>query len=95
MYNRKVPFFEYYLDKDGYIYYRWINTEPDFNKIKVPFIIEGDLTNYDVFPNDKVQRYQLKKGTNYTMEVSIDNSKSLFGYRKNKKIKKLYSTIED
>ncbi|MBL0343263.1 MAG: M1 family metallopeptidase [Bacteroidetes bacterium] len=94
LFERKAPVFEYYISKDGYLYYRWMNTAVDFNKIKVPFTIENDATLYDVFPSSKVQRYKLKEGTNFTSEVAVDNSSALFGKSKNRKLLQKYEATD-
>lgn len=84
LYKNKVPVLEYqYIKKTGGFYYRWLNVSDNFKGL--PIRIKFDLMDdYSViYPTNRTQKFSgVKWG-----EIFVNNSRTLFGKKKNRELK--------
>lgn len=84
LHNNKVPFLEYNIE-GGYLTYRWTATHSDFNRFTVQVKNKDLKSAIEIVPSQQVQRLKLPEGTS-TQSVYFDDTKGLFGTKKNKKL---------
>lgn len=86
LYQRKAPFIEAQLGKDGTFYYRWTDTNADFNKlpVEVKFLSE----TVELFPDQHIKK--IKTAAFKSSDIMINNNKALFGIRWSNKLEKAF-----
>ncbi len=62
LYKNEAPELEYAISEEGVLYYRWNNTSPEFDKLKITITNKGkDIT---LIPSDRIQTHQLEREFN-------------------------------
>lgn len=86
LYNNKAPILEYGI-KQNNLWYRWTDTDSTFSKLQIDLVLSNGK-RISVTPTCHVQKFGLEEDEEH-MQVRPDNSKALFGIRKNNKLYKL------
>jgi len=79
LYRREAPVLDYYLCGDEF-YYKWANTNPDFNKLPVlVHFSSGDVT---IYPGATTRK--LKVESQGSSRVKLSGKTTYFGFSKNR-----------
>jgi aminopeptidase N len=88
LYRNTVPLLEYQIENNT-LYYRWIDVDTAFDKLRIAVKIEGVDEFYSLIPATAIKKVGLPKGAG-TDIVSFGNSYALFGYKSSNKLSGLY-----
>ena len=90
LYQRKAPFIQYEVVDGKTLYYRWVAVKSSFNQLSVTFKLPEAIVQTRIIPSVQVQKIEFPEGTNLSKHLSFDDSESLFGVKKNKRLSKVY-----
>ncbi len=89
LYKHKVPFLEYEYTDEGKFYYRWAEVAKEFNKLPVRIDFPGVNGITTLYPTTEIQVFEPTLNGNLSLEPTIWNDETLFGFDRNKKLVKL------
>ena len=87
LFNNYAPELEYNVTEFGTVFYKWVNTDESFNKIKMNVTING--SNYVITPTNEVQEMvHIKKpgDRKYYYSYEFDGMSAFCAFKKNNKL---------
>jgi aminopeptidase N len=88
LFNNYAPELEYYVNEFGTVFYKWVNTDESFNKIKIKLTIND--SKYVITPTNQVQEMvHIKKpgDRTYYYYYEIDGMSAFCAFKKNNKLR--------
>ncbi|MFD1551768.1 M1 family peptidase [Putridiphycobacter roseus] len=83
LYNNEAPSLSYYISDQGILHYKWSNTLPEFNQLKLGLTTQNK--EYTITPTHKVQQFTLPKSEDGYWHFNFSNE-VLFAIIKDKSL---------